>query len=151
MLWKSRRTRRTWTGGIACKASKWLRISLGLFHPSIDLVLVALIRVYPTWMLHGVLTWTLYGGIEKKKESTMSSAALKILPQSSQNPLKILQKPSQTHFQNRTYPKFVRKSIFFTILDDFWRFCGRPRPSKILQNSQKDRIWTPPRIWQQWQ
>ena len=42
-LWKLPRSRRKATGPIACWASKWLRIWLGLLHPSIDLPLVALI------------------------------------------------------------------------------------------------------------
>ena len=55
-LWKPHGNRRKLTGVGVCKASKWLRIWLGLLHPSIDLPLVALIT--NAWFLEaGFLKW----------------------------------------------------------------------------------------------
>ena len=110
-LWKSRGTHRKSTGGIACKASKWLCIWLGL----LDLPLVALIikASSSTWNASH-MSLQMRCGTQKNrfwrfKNHSKSELRVKIHPKSSSKAMVLERTPSNINF--------VEKIRFF---DDFW-------------------------------
>ena len=95
------------------KSSIYLSIRLVLLHPSIDLFLVALIRVYPS--------------MEQHKSQQCGPRRSK----STKNPSQIHQKPSHNPPSKKDASKTHSKSVLNTICSIVYRFLESPGPPKI--------------------
>merc|ERR1712078_821628 len=90
-------------------------------HPSIDLFLVALIRVY----LPSIFQKSFQNPSKTFAKSFQNHA--KFLPKPFQN-------PSKTHLQKQTCPKRISKSIFLASWSIFIDFFGGPWAPRASQN-----------------
>ena len=91
--------------------------------------MVALIRVYPTLVRTRLrsLMFFLHSGIEQNKSQQCGPQP----SNSTENPSKILPKPSPNPPSEKHVSKALAKIHLLSILDNFWWFFGQPRASTL--------------------
>ena len=129
--WKPRANRRNATGVGVCKASKGLRIWLGLLYLSIDLPLVALIIKARS------STWNASHMSLQMRCGTQEQNLSKIHPKPSQNAPKILPKPSLNPPRTLPEPPFKTEREKKSIFSDFVQFLEGLGPPQIDPKSWK--------------